>query len=364
MGPTAKELLSLYAIPGIGANKIRALVGKFKTVERILNARLKELVTVEGIDLKLAQRIRQRSDDDFVEIQMTLLEKANARIITFWDDDYPENLKKIYDPPTFLFARGEYKKEDKWAVAIVGSRLPSTYGKLVTEKFSKGLAKRGIIVVSGLARGIDTLAHLGSLQAGGRTIAVLGSGIDVIYPPENKKLVEKIEENGLILSEFPMGTKPDAVNFPRRNRIISGLSLGVLVVEAGVKSGALITANLALEQNREIFVVPGNINNPKSEGCNRLIRDGAKLVISDEDVIDELKPQLAHLLNESRAKPQPSNLSSLEAQMLNSLNTEQLHIDQIAINNRISTSQALGVLLSLELKDLVRQLPGKFFVKI
>lgn len=363
MGPDAKDLFYLYAIPGIGSNKIRALIGKFRTVERIFNASLSELGAIEGIDSKLANRIRLHRDDDFVNKQLFLLEKAKSRIITFWDNDYPENLKKIYDPPVFLFAKGEYQKDDKGAVAIVGSRSPTTYGKLVTEKFSKGLARKGIIIVSGLARGIDTLAHLGSLQAGGRTIAVLGSGIDVIYPPENKKLVEKIVENGLVLSEFPMGTKPDAINFPRRNRIISGMSLGVLVVEAGQKSGALITADLALEQNREVFAIPGNINYPKSEGCNRLIMDGARLVISVEDVIEELKPQLSHFLNRTKIKKQPENLTSMEAQILEYLNTEPIHIDQIAINNRISTSQALGILLTLELKELVRQIPGKYFLK-
>ncbi|MBN1352561.1 DNA-processing protein DprA [candidate division KSB1 bacterium] len=357
-------LLRLYSIPGIGANKIRALIGRFKSPERIFAAKSFELVNVEGIDQILAQRIVQNQHDDFVKIQLSRLEKANSRIITFWDSEYPDNLKRIYDPPAFLFLKGEFSKSDSHSIAIVGSRSPTNYGKMVAEKFGKELAARGISIVSGLARGIDTIAHWSALRGGGRTIAVLGSGVDVIYPPENKKLADAISGNGVLLSEFPMGAKPDASNFPRRNRIISALSMGVVVAEAGVKSGALITANIALEQNREVFAVPGNINSSKSIGCNNLIADGAKLVQSIEDIINELKPQLPRLLSEARNETPAINLTEIEQKIYTSLSNEPIHIDQLAEQNQMSTSQVLGILLALELKDIVRQIPGKFFIKI
>jgi DNA processing protein len=284
-------------------------------------------------------------------------------LITFWDAEYPENLKKIYDPPVLLFIRGTLTPADKNAIALVGTRTPTAYGRGCVESFSKELVQQQITVVSGMARGIDTYAHWAAINAGGRTIAVLGSGVDVVYPPENKNLMPKMIEQGAIISEFLMGAKPDAPNFPRRNRIVSGISLGVVVIEAGKKSGALITANIALDQNREVFAIPGNINSPHSIGTNALIQEGAKLVTGAGDVIDELKPQLSHLLATAKIKRKQISLTAVEQTIWENLSTEAMHIDQIASINQLSVAQALGVLLALELKDMVIQMPGKYFIK-
>jgi len=345
--------------------RLRALIGKFRSPQAVFTAPLNALCEVEGIDRITAEKIRNSADDGFAEQQLALAEKCQARILTYWDAEYPERLKQIYDPPVFLFVRGELRQDDKYAIALVGTRMPSSYGRMVAEKLSEGLARKGITVVSGLARGIDTLCHLGALKAGGRTLAVLGSGVDVIYPPENRKLAEKIVAQGALVSEFPMGADPDAPNFPRRNRLISGLSLGVIVIEAGERSGALITAETALEQGREVLAVPGNITSPKSQGPNRLIQEGAALVRSVEDVFSLLDSELRPLLH---AGPQPKEitlpLTPEEKRVLEALSHEARHIDTIAQANGMPTSQVLAILLSLELKDLVKQLPGKMFVRL
>jgi DNA processing protein len=358
-----EALLSLYLVEGIGSVRLRALIARFGQPEAIFEATPNALTTIDGIDHKLAQRIKIARNDQVAAEQLERMHQTNTRVITFWDAEYPDNLKKIYDPPALLFVRGSIKPEDKFALAVVGTRVPSTYGRYCVEAFSRGLVEQGLVVVSGLARGIDTLAHSTALRAGGRTLAILGSGADIVYPAENKKLFFEIIENGAIISEFLMGTLPDASNFPRRNRIVSGSALGVLVVEAGHKSGALITANLALEQNREVFSIPGNINSPKSMGCNHLIQEGAKLVARVDDIFDELNPQLEHLLKRQKIEQKIIQITDLERKVLDSLSHEALHIDKIAETNQLSISRILGVLLTLELKDLVQQLPGKYFIR-
>ncbi|MBN2090211.1 DNA-processing protein DprA [candidate division KSB1 bacterium] len=363
MQESLQGLLSVYLVEGIGSIRLRALMAKFGQVQAIFHADEQTLMSIDGIDLKLARRIKEAQNSTLAQEQLKQAEKHGAKILTFWDKDYPKNLKKIYDPPAFLFIKGEFKPEDEFAVAIVGTRGPSSYGKFCTERLSQDLVQKGFVVVSGLARGIDTLAHQTALRAGGRTIAVLGSGVDIIYPAENHKLYNQISENGAVVSEFLFGTKPDAPNFPRRNRIVSGLSLGVLVVEAGLKSGALITANYSLEHNRDVFSVPGNITSPKSIGCNRLIMEGAKLVLGVDDIINELEPQLDHLARQNRIQRAQITLSSEEKKLLDSLTAEPIHIDSIAAENNISISQALGILLSLELKEMVKQVPGKYFIR-
>lgn len=361
-----EQLINISAIPGVGATRIRALVAHFKSTENIFNVPLKQLTAVEGIDVKTAQSIKAYSDFEYGTRQLEKISHEGGDLIHFWDERYPENLKRIYDPPAFIFVKGTLAKQDKYAIAIVGTRLPSNYGKVVAEKIAKELAQKCLVIVSGLARGIDTISHWTAVQSGGRTLAVLGSGLDHIYPGENKKLAEKIAEQGALISEFPMGTGPDAVNFPRRNRIISGLALGTVVVEAGLKSGALLTANYALEQNREIFAVPGNITSPKSLGTNQIIKDGAKLISSSNDVLLELEPQLKHYLKEDEAKRKklPDDLTGLEKALLNNLSNEPIHIDKLAKLNGKSTAETLSMLLPLEFKDLVKQLPGKLFVRI
>lgn len=361
-----EQLINLSAISGVGATRIRALIAHFKSIEDIFNASLKRLATVDGVDFKIAKSIKDYADFDYGKQQVDRAKQQGVEIIDFWDDRYPENLKKIYDPPAFIFMKGTLVKQDKFAISIVGTRLPSSYGKLIGEKIAKELAQKGLVIISGLARGIDTICHWAALQSGGRTIAVMGSGLDHIYPGENKKLTEKIVEQGALISEFPMGTKPDAVNFPRRNRIIAGIALGTIVVEAGLKSGALLTANYALEQNREIFAVPGNINSPKSLGTNQIIKDGAKLITNANDVLIELEPQLKHFLkeDEARSKELPQDLTELEKILLNALSNEPIHIDKLANVIGKSTAETLSALLPLEFKDLVKQLPGKLFVRV
>jgi DNA processing protein len=363
-GINISDLLRLSAIPGVGANRLRALVTHFESPTSVLEAAPRELIRVEGIDKKLASTIAHYTAGKvFAEEQLSLLNKANGRIVTLWHDEYPEYLRKIYDPPPLLFVLGTIAKNDKYAVAIVGTRRPSAYGKLIAERFAKELSEKGIAIVSGLARGIDTAAHWSSLHAGGRTIAVIGSSIDMIYPSENKKLAACIEENGAVVSEFFMGTKPDPGNFPRRNRIISGMSLGTLIIETAENGGAMITASTTLDQNRELFCIPGNITEKYSIGTNRLIRDGhAKLVQTVDDIIAELKSSLRPILK--FAQPQtPVVLSIFEQKIFDLLTSEPSHIDVLSERSGLSIPDTLVNLLSLEFKGLVRQLAGKMFLK-
>ncbi len=357
----ALDLLHLSTVPGLGQQRIRNLMRRFHSVEAIFKASIRELVEVEGIDRTLAQSIKRGGDRRFAETQALLLKKAGAAVITFWDSDYPSLLRRISDPPLFLFVKGSIAVLKEPCVAIVGTRSPTSYGKAVVENLAAELARNGITIVSGLARGIDTSAHRAVLQAGGKTAAVLGSGVDYVYPEENRHLAEEITAGGAVISEFPMGTKPEAPYFPRRNRIISGLSLGTLVIEAGAKSGALITADQALEQGREVFAVPGNINSPKSVGCNALIQQGAKLVLKVEDILEEL-----HIESKKPAeRPQEPlpNLSEKELRIYLSLSHEPLHIDKIAAASGLPVGEVLGILLSLELKNVVLQTAGKHFMR-
>jgi DNA processing protein len=283
--------------------------------------------------------------------------------LTFFEEDYPKNLKNIYDPPPLIFFKGQIKPEDRKAIAVVGSRKTSSYGRLVTESLVESLASGGITIVSGLARGIDSISHQVALKAKGRTIAVLGSGLDIIYPPENKKLADKIAENGAVISEFLLGTKPEGTNFPKRNRIISGLCLGVVIVEAGPKSGALLTAQHALEQNREVFAVPGDIRSQGSKGTNNLIKQGAKLVSSIDDILIELNELTSAPAKAERISMLEQALPKEEKDIFRLLSQEPYHIDKISKELGLRSSEALSFLLSLELKGLVKQLPGKVFAR-
>ncbi|NNG27532.1 MAG: DNA-protecting protein DprA, partial [Ignavibacteriaceae bacterium] len=256
------NLYSLLSVEGIGPGKIRSLLSKFRSTEKILSADYNLLIEVDGISTNLASRIQKVNQQRLkikngVENELIKLEKLGGRIITVWDDEFPTLLKKIFDPPLMLQIKGRILKKDDYSIAMVGTRQPTNYGKIQAEKFATDLARQNITTVSGMARGIDSITHSTSLKSGGRTIAVIGSGLDVIYPPENKKLFEQIAENGAVISEFPLGTKPDASNFPKRNRIISGLSLGCIIIETGITGGALQTASFALDQNREVFALPG-----------------------------------------------------------------------------------------------------------
>lgn len=360
-----RSLLILSMIPGIGAARLRTLVNHFGDPELVLEASERELTNADGIDRNLAKKIRtERSFEKEVQVQLSRLNKAEARLITFWDKEFPENLKRIYDPPVMLFMRGELSTSDKYSVAIVGTRNPTTYGKHIAERFAAELSEQGITVVSGLARGIDTISHTTAVRSGGRTIAVLGSGVDVIYPGENRRLSEQILLNGAIVSEYYMGAKPDAVNFPRRNRIISGISLGTIIVETDVNGGAMITASAALDQNREVFAVPGNVTEKKSHGTHKLIKEGrAKLVENIADIIEELRYKLKPILKDQPKIQPKAQLSIFEQKIFDVLGDEPLHIDALADKCAMAVSDMLVQLLSLELKGVVKQLPGKYFEK-
>lgn len=316
---------------------------------------------------KVVDRRFDKTDNktDKIEIDMDLkrMEELGIEVISFKDSRYPVNLKTIFDPPFLLYVRGTLIQEDADALAIVGTRRATVYGKLTTRRLARDLAREGVTVVSGMARGIDTEAHQGALEAGGRTIAVLGCGVDIVYPPENRGLMEEIIKKGAVISEFSLGQQPDAPHFPQRNRIISGLSKGVLVVEAPLKSGALITANFALDQGRDVFAVPGNINNPNSHGTNQLIKEGAKLVESVEDVLEELNfSELSQLKKEKINAKNPS-LSPEEKEIFNLLKEEPSHIDLLVKLSRFPVSKVGELLMRLQIKSLVRELPGKLFCK-
>jgi DNA processing protein len=344
---------------------MRALLSHFETPAAVLKASPRELIRVPGIDKKLASNIAHNKDgESFADDQIKRVNKLGARIVTIWDKEYPELLKRIYDPPALLYVLGRFSTKDRQALAIVGTRQPSLYGQVVAEAFSQELSRLGITTVSGLARGIDTIVHTSTLKADGRTIAVIGSGLDVPYPPENQKLMEQIEETGVVVSEFPMGAKPDATNFPRRNRIISGLALGTLVVESAEDGGAMITASTALDQDREVFAIPGNINEKRSTGPNKLIQDGrAKLVQTLDDIISELNIRLEKGSHRKEELP-PVQLTIFEQKVYEMLGNDPVHIDDLADSLDTSTSDVLVTLLSLEFKGLIRQLPGKMFVRM
>jgi DNA processing protein len=351
--------IGLSYIKDIGPVSIRKLTGVFGGAEAVFNASLKELTGVVG-DHR-AQAIKNFSGWDLIEKDLEKLDDEGVKIVSITEDAYPAHLKEISNPPTLLFIRGSFIPEDRYAVAIVGSRVPTTYGTSQAERMAGELARMGFTIVSGFARGIDTAGHRGAVQAGGRTIAVMGSGIDVPYPAENKHIMEKIATCGAVISEFPPGTPPDRANFPRRNRIISGLSLGVLVVEAAKDSGSLITAALALEQGKEVFSMPGNITSANSKGTNELIKKGARVVTRAEDILEELAPVLKGFLKKpANQKPLPE-LTLEEKRITSVLSPEPRHVDDIARELGMSAQEILGHLLSLELKGVLKQTAGKKF---
>ncbi|MBS4036042.1 MAG: DNA-processing protein DprA [Ignavibacterium sp.] len=360
------DLLLLLSVDGIGPGKIRNLLAKFKKVNKILSAPYSDLIKSDGISKELASRIQKvnsnrKAIEDQLDNNLNKLKKINGRIITVWDDEFPSLLKKIYDPPLLLYIKGSFKENDNYSIAIVGTRQPTSYGKIQAEKISEELTSQGITITSGMARGVDSIAHKTALKNSRRTIAVIGSGLDVIYPPENRKLYDEIAEGGLIISEFNLGSKPDAPNFPKRNRIISGLSLGTVIIETGITGGAMQTARLALDQNREVFAIPGNLGVRQAEGNNLLIQRGeAKLIRSAEDILVELELKLKPVIGKNIPKPQ-IDLTMFEEKVLAALSNDPIQIDKVAESANLSTSDCLVNLLTLEFKGLVKQLPGKMF---
>lgn len=363
-----ETLLTLISTRGIGSVRYERLLQQFGSSQDILKAPRHKLEEIKGIGPELASAIKNASQEEAGKKEIERTEKAGVKIITYQDDSYPENLRTIYDYPLILYVRGELKPEDDLALAVVGSRRATIYGKNQAERLSYELGIRGICVVSGLARGIDTQAHLGALKAKARTIAVLGSGLNRIYPAENKKIAERIAQNGAVVSELPMQTPPDARNFPVRNRIISGLALGVLVIEAPRRSGALITVDMALDQGREVFAMPGKIDSFSSQGCHRLIKAGAKLVENVDDIIEEFLVYQSRLNPASPAKHKPGKhpvLDHREEAIINLLLTDEpKNIDDIIMESKLPPALVSSTLLTMELKKYVRQLPGKNFLRV
>jgi len=340
--------------------KAVALVDHFGSPEEVFQASAGELAGAAGTSLKTAERFRTVASEP-VDGEVEALEKLGARIVTYRDAEYPANLRQIYDPPVVLFVRGELKEEDRFAVSVVGTRRPSEYGRSMALKISRGLAERGLCVVSGGALGIDTCAHMGALQGGGRTIAVLGSGLDVPYPYHNEKLFDKITENGAVISEFVPGTQPDAWRFPVRNRLISGLALGVLIVESRLTGGAMITATLAAEMGRDVWAIPGPTDNPPSEGPHVLIREGAKLIERAEDILEELGIEVESARRERPALP--DNLTPEQKSIIQVLSLHPKHVDDIIGECKLSPAVASSTLTLLEMLGLVRRVPGNAYVR-
>ncbi|MEA5114300.1 MAG: DNA-processing protein DprA [Geobacteraceae bacterium] len=342
----------------MGNKTFRRLVEHFGSPAKVLSSSESELSTVKGIYPSVVSSILGHDYRQFAENEYAALHKSGARVITFQCRDFPCLLLQIPDPPPFIYVKGELKAHET-AIAIVGSRRASPYGLEATYRFARELSSHGIAVVSGMARGVDTSAHRGALSGGGRSIGVLGCGIDVVYPAENRSLFTEMVEKGALVSEFPLGTKPVAENFPRRNRIISGFSAGVLVIEAAEGSGSLITAQCALDQGRDIYAVPGSINSPLSRGSNRLIKQGAKLVERVEDILEEL-PARANSVGKAPLPPSPC-FSPQEASVYSLLSPVPLHIDEIAAKCALTASEVSAILLRLELSGAISQLPGKHF---
>lgn len=345
-------------IPGVGPAKLRRLLDRFGDLEEAWFASGPALLEAgldqRTVDMVLDARRRVRPVQELEKVL-----RLGVQVLTLGDESYPARLKEIYDAPPVLYVRGQLKAEDEWCVSIVGTRRATPYGREVAERLAADLARQKVTVVSGLARGIDSAAHRSAVQAGGRTIAVLGSGVDVIYPAENGKLAETLMRQGALVSEYPLGTKPDAGNFPPRNRIISGLSLGVVVVEAGEASGANWTVRFALEQNREVFAVPGSIFAPMSRGANKLIQEGAKLVTSYQDVLSELNLQM---VGQQMEMKELLPADEVEAALLKHLSGEPTHIDEVRRATGLPIARVSATLTMMELKGMVRQVGGTSYV--
>jgi DNA processing protein len=355
----------LSTITGLGSRKYTQLIEKFGDPEVIWNLTKGELEKIDFIPKVIINNIIDPKFKNSINEHMERIYKNNIKIFTIKDDLYPVFLKNIHDPPIVIYVKGTLKLNEK-AIAVVGSRKATPYGLKMAEIISCELTKCGITVISGMARGIDSSAHSGALASGGRTIAVLGCGLDKAYPPENDKLMKRIEEAGAVISEYVPGVKPLAQNFPARNRIISGISMGVVVIEANEKSGSLITAEFALEQGREVFALPGNVNSAFSIGTNKLIRDGAKIVTGIEDILEEVNVFRSSAMNifEHKEIEKVRLLKSLEPderRLAECLSEEPLHIDVLVEKSGLEIRTVNAILVMLELKGIIDQLPGKMF---
>lgn len=359
--------LRLTLIPGVGPRNRQALLERFGTPEAVLRAAPSDIREVPGIGPKLTAKIVKAREEIDAEAEVALCREQAVDILIETDPCYPGLLREMPDPPGVLFVRGAIERRDEMAIAIVGTRHPTQYGLRQAERLASSLARAGLTIVSGLARGIDAAAHRGAISACGRTIAVLGSGVLNIYPPEHDKLAAEVAGCGAVISESPPRAAPLSGAFPQRNRIISGLSLGVIVVEAGSSSGALITARLAMEQGREVFAVPGRVDDRTSHGCHRLIRDGVKLVQSPDDVLEELGPLFKPTVRDD-GKPvhHPAELllNEIEQQVLDAIGTDPTLIDQVVAATRLPVPQVLSTVSVLEMRKVIRRLSGSLVVRI
>ncbi|MBI3406070.1 MAG: DNA-protecting protein DprA [Acidobacteria bacterium] len=364
--------LALALVPGLGARLTAKLLQRFGSPEEIFQASLTEL-EAQRLPAAVAQAIHSREAMSAAQKELAGVEHIGAKLLHWDEPQYPPLLRQTYDPPPLLYIRGNSELLAKHAIAIVGTRKPSPYGTQMAERLARDLAERGLLIVSGLARGVDSCAHSGALEAkAGATVGILGCGIDIIYPKENKKLFARMEERGCIVSEFPLGTSPHPENFPVRNRVIAGMSLGVVVVEGAQYSGSLITARLAMEAGREVYGVPGNATQPASFGPNLLIKQGAKLATGWEDVIEELpthiRAQLVPVVaasSELRQSLFEETLSPAEKTLYGLLKPDaSVHVDELVENSGLSSSAVLASLFGMEMAGMIRQLPGKNFVKV
>lgn len=359
--------LRLKLVPGVGPKTFGDLIKHFGSPSEVLQAAPSALRNVPGVGPRIVSAIAAAPDDASVQKQIDLCNEHGIDILTAGSGEYPTILDEIYDPPSVLFCAGELQPADEIAVAIVGSRHATQYGKKVAEQLARGLALAGVTVVSGMARGIDGVAHRAALEAGGRTIAVLGGGILNVYPSEHTGLADEIKANGAVLSEALPLVAPKSGCFPRRNRIVSGMSLGVVVVEAGSRSGAAISARLAMEQGREVFAVPGRIDSRMSFGCHKLLKDGAKLVQSVDDILDELGPLFAPAQIDSEntiCHPAELKLSEQERKILNAINQEPTAFDVIVAKVELPTPRVLATIAVLETRRLIRRITGSTFCRV
>ncbi len=356
--------IALSGVKGIGNVTFKNLLVKFGDPGNILDVPLSELTKVDGIRKDTAQAIADKDFKTDPSDELKKMESCGARIVTFNDPEYPEPLKEIHDPPMILYMKGAEIPQNKIFVAIVGSRNATHYGLKAAEEFGQGIARRGLGVVSGMALGIDAASHWGCLSGRGPAIGVLGTGIDMVYPGQNRKLFDRVIETGTLITEFAMGTSPSPSNFPQRNRIISGLSRGVLVVEATKNSGSLITASIALDQGRDVFAVPGSIESFKSRGCHFLIKHGAMLAENADDIMEALGMNYPGMVkSDTFIKKELPEISDIEKMIYDIIGDYPMHIDQIKKKGNIASGDLSGTLTKMELKGIIKQLPGKMFVR-
>ncbi len=358
--------IALNGIKGLGPTRINALIGEFKNPKAVFDASPRDLCSISGINQDIASRLSDSALFDEATRQIDTATTMGAHILTLDDARYPRMLKEIFAPPPVIYALGDLETFTIETMAMVGTRHPTTYGKSVAAKLSEELCAEHIALASGLASGIDTIVHETCIAKNGKTIAVLGCGIDIVYPAHNRALMAKIPEFGVLVSEFPFGTRPESFNFPRRNRIISGLSKGTCVIEAGERSGALITSSFALAQSRDVFAVPGSIFSPLSAGPHNLIRQGAVPVTCGADIVQMLRPETHVLrLREESLPLRPTQFfSESEMTIMKHLSSQPVHIAALTELSGHSVSNLLGLLLNLELRNALRQLPGQHYVAI